>query len=257
MSMGPPPGASAEPLDGLPDGTREAAPPALELGALHYHYPDGTLALEGVSLRIAEGERVALLGANGAGKSTLLLALAGIVRAEGEVSVLGEALTDESLPRLRARVGLLFANPDDQLFSPTVFDDVAYGPLYMGLDEGEVRGRVEEALTAVGLADLAARAPHRLSLGQRRRAALATVLSMGAPILVLDEPSASLDPAARRRLVALLGELGRTQLIATHDLALAAELCPRSVLLDAGRVVADGATDELLADAALLERHGL
>jgi energy-coupling factor transporter ATP-binding protein EcfA2 len=257
VSAGPPPGPSVEPLGGLPGAAREAAPPALELRALRYRYPDGTPALEGISLCVTEGERVALLGANGAGKSTLLLALAGIVRAEGEIAVLGEALTDESLPGLRARVGLLFANPDDQLFSPTVFEDVAYGPLYMGLDEAEVRSRAEEALGAVDLADIAARAPHRLSLGQRRRAALATVLSMGAPILALDEPSASLDPAARRRLVALLGELGRTQLIATHDLALAAELCPRSVLLDGGRVVADRATDELLTDAALLERHGL
>lgn len=241
-----------------PAGRAETPEPAaLEVRALRYQYPDGTLALDGVSLRVAERERVALLGANGAGKSTLLLALAGIGRADGELLVLGEALTAESLPRLRAHVGLLFADPDDQLFSPTVFDDVAYGPLYMGLDEVEVRARVEEALAAVGVAELASRAPHRLSLGQRRRVALATVLSMGVPILALDEPSASLDPAARRRLVTLLADLGRTQLIATHDLALAAELCPRSVLLDRGRVVADGPTEELLADAPMLERHGL
>ncbi len=230
---------------------------ALELHALSYRYPDGTPALDGISLRIDQGEHVALLGANGAGKSTLLLALAGIVRAEGKISILGEEQTDSSLTRLRSRVGLLFANPDDQLFSPTIFDDVAYGPLYMGLDESEVSARAEEALAAVDLADLGGRAPHRLSLGERRRAALATVLSMRPPMLALDEPSASLDPAARRRLVTLLDGLGFTQLIATHDLALASQLCPRSVLLASGCVVADGPTDELLGDAVLLARYGL
>ncbi len=231
---------------------------ALDIEALRYAYPDGTPGLRDVTLRVAQGEKVALIGPNGAGKSTFLLNLNGILRAQsGTVRVLGEALTDASVRSIRGRVGLQFSNPDDQLFSPTVLDDVAYGPLHMGLDRDEVLRRSREALAAVGMADFETRAPHRMSLGQKKRVAIATVLSMGTPIIALDEPTASLDPMSRRELIDLLRALPHTILVATHDLAMVADLLPRTVVLDGGEVIDDRPSEDVLNDAALLYAHGL
>lgn len=236
----------------------QLSPPALEVDALRFAYPDGTPSLLGLSLRVEPGEKVALIGPNGAGKSTLLLNLNGILRAQdGAVRVFGQTLSDATVRHIRSQVGLLFSNPDDQLFSPTVMDDVAYGPLHMGLPRDEVVQRSQDALAAVGMLDYADRPPHRLSLGQKKRVAIATVLSMGTPILALDEPSANLDPMSRRDLIALLARLPLTILVATHDLAMVADLLPRSVLLDQGQVVADRPTADLLNDGELLGAHGL
>jgi cobalt transport protein ATP-binding subunit len=225
----------------------------LHAEGLRFRYPGGREALAGVDLHVAHGERVALLGANGAGKTTLMLHLNGLLRASaGRLEVAGLEVTDSSLRELRARVALVFQDPDDQLFMPTVREDVAFGPRNMGLGEGEVELRSREALAAVRMEHAAGRAPFQLSMGERRRVAIATVLAMRPALLVLDEPSASLDPRARRELVAVLAALDRTLVIATHDLPLAAELCDRAVILSGGRVAADGPCRALLGDAALL-----
>jgi cobalt/nickel transport system ATP-binding protein len=224
---------------------------------LSFHYPDGHAALDAVSLKIAPGEKVALVGPNGAGKSTLMLHLNGILSGEGDLCVAGMALTKENLPLVRAKVGMVFQNPDDQLFSPTVFEDVAFGPLHMGLPETEVRQRVERALAQVGMSPYAGRLSHHLSVGEKKRITIATVLSMEPEILVLDEPSAGLDPRARRSLINLLREMELTMLVSTHDMRMVAELFPRTMVMDSGRVVADGPTEKILADEALLEAHGL
>ena len=229
----------------------------IEIRNLTFAYPDGRQALHGLDLDVVSGEKVALVGPNGAGKSTLLLHLNGILRGTGLVRVLGEEVSPANLPRIRARVGLVFQDPDDQLFSPTVFEDVAFGPLYAGLPRAEIEQRAAWALAQVGLDGFGSRFSHHLSLGEKRRAAIATVLSMQPEILALDEPSAGLDPRARRQLIELLRGLPQTCLMATHDMAMAAELCPRAVVLDAGRVVADGPTRTILADTALLTAHGL
>ncbi len=232
---------------------------AVEVEDLSFHYPDGTLALTDISFRIAPDEKVALVGPNGSGKSTLLLHLNGILRsATGSIVIGGLPLSDEALGRIRASVGLVFQNADDQLFSPQVYGDVAFGPLHMGLPEGEVKARVERALAAVGISDFAQRVSHHLSVGEKKRVALATVLSMTPEILVIDEPSAGLDPRGRRRLIDLLRALDQqTMLISTHDMRLAYELCPRTIVLDDGGIVADGATTTILNDADLMGRHGL
>ncbi len=230
----------------------------IEVQALQFAYPDGHTALRGVDLSIAPGEKVALVGPNGAGKSTLMLHLNGLLQAgAGAVSVCGLSIRAETLGQVRAAVGLVFQDPDDQLFSPTVFEDVAFGPLHMGLAEAEVRARVERALAAVGMGAYAQRVSHHLSVGEKKRIAIATVLSMSPEILVLDEPSAGLDPRARRGLIRLLSELPQTMLVSTHDLRLVAEVFPRTVIMDQGRVVADGPTARLLGDPALLDAHGL
>jgi cobalt/nickel transport system ATP-binding protein len=230
----------------------------VELAHVHFRYPDGFEALRGVDLRIGAGEKVALVGPNGAGKSTLMLQLNGTLRPEhGSVRVAGLAVGKETIRRVRSEVGLVFQDPDDQLFSPTVFDDVAFGPLHMGLPADEVHRRVERALGAVGMGAFAHRVPHRMSLGQRKRVALATVLSMDPSILVFDEPSAGLDPRGRRELIALLRGLRQTMLVSTHDMRLVAEVFPRTVVMDEGVVAADGPTAGILADGALLEAHGL
>lgn len=225
---------------------------------LCFAYPDGFEALKGVGLQIARGEKVALIGPNGAGKSTLMLHLNGInMPASGQVTIGGLAVNKTNIGRVRAEVGLVFQDPDDQLFSPTVYDDVAFGPVHMGLAKDEVDVRVAKALEAVGLAGFEKRLPHHLSIGQRKRAALATVLSMSPSVLVLDEPSAGLDPRGRRELINLLRGLEQTMLVSTHDMKLVAEVFPRTVIVDGGRVVADGPTPGILADGALLEAHGL
>ena len=229
----------------------------IDVKNLHYTYPDGQVALCGVTLYIAPGEKVALVGPNGAGKSTLLLHLNGILRGEGEVRVCGQPVNDETLGTVRAAVGLVFQDPDDQLFSPSVFEDVAFGPLYMGLDEEDILQRVERSLDAVGMLGVAQRAPHHLSGGEKKRVAMATVLAMDPEILVLDEPTAGLDPRTRRGLINLLGELPQTMLVSTHDMGLVADGFLRTIVINEGRVVADGPTDQLLADEALLEAHGL
>jgi len=224
---------------------------------LHFHYPDGHVALQGVSLKLCEGEKVALVGPNGAGKSTLMLHLNGILAGEGDVSIVGMRVEADNLPAIRAMVGLVFQSPDDQLFSPTVFEDVAFGPLHMGLPEDEVRARVDEALEMVRMCDYRDRLSHHLSMGEKKRIAIATVLSMRPQILVLDEPSAGLDPRARRGLINLLRELPITMLVSSHDLHMVQELFPRMVIMDEGYIVADGPTEEVMENESLLEAHGL
>jgi cobalt transport protein ATP-binding subunit len=235
----------------------DTAHPDVHIQGLRFAYPDGTSALLGVDLSVTQGEKVALIGPNGSGKTTLFLHLNGILRGQGDVRVMGLDVADGHLGEIRAAVGLVFQDPDDQLFSPTVFEDVAFGPLHMGMSESEVRERVGRALAQVGMEGFAQRMPHHLSLGERKRVSIATVLSMDARILVLDEPSAGLDPRARRELINLLRRLPQTQLVATHDMRLARDLCARTVILDRGRIVADGPTGRIMADQALLERHGL
>ncbi|MCX7680603.1 MAG: energy-coupling factor ABC transporter ATP-binding protein [Anaerolineae bacterium] len=230
---------------------------AIEITDLYYAYHNGRYALRGVTLSIMAGEKVALVGPNGAGKSTLLLHLNGILRGRGTVRILGEEIPGHNLPRIRAQVGLVFQDPDDQLFSPSVFDDVAFGPLYAGLPEHEVRRRVAWALAQVGLEGYSERLSHHLSQGEKKRAAIASVLSMEPAILALDEPTSGLDPRARRRLIEFLRQLPQTILCATHDMHLVAEIFPRMVILDEGLVVADGPTQELLDNTSLLEAHGL
>ncbi len=224
---------------------------------LSFHYPDGHTALQETTLKVFPGEKVALVGPNGAGKSTLMLHLNGILQGDGEVCVAGLPLVKENLPLVRARVGMVFQNPDDQLFSPTVFEDVAFGPLHMGLPEDEVRQRVADALEQVGMRGYADRLSHHLSAGEKKRISIATVLSMQPEILVLDEPSAGLDPRARRALIRLLERMELTMLTATHDLRMVAEIFPRTVVMDGGRIVADDDTAAILADETLLEAHGL
>jgi cobalt/nickel transport system ATP-binding protein len=231
---------------------------AITIRKLGFAYPDGHAALRDIDLCIGAGEKVALVGPNGAGKSTLLLHLNGILTGQqGELTVGELAVTRQNLKQVRAMVGVVFQNPDDQLFSPTVFDDVAYGPIYMGLDESEIRERVSRALSQVDMASYAPRTSHHLSLGEKKRVSIATVLAMDPQVLVLDEPTAGLDPRARRLLIELLQELGQTMLVSTHDMSLVQELCPRMVVLDQGRIVADGVTADLLANEELLFAHGL
>lgn len=225
---------------------------------LRYAYPDGRRALDGVDLVVAPGERVAVLGPNGAGKTTLVLHLNGtLTAASGTIEVGGVPVEKATLKEVRRRVGLVFQDPDDQLFMPTVYDDVAFGPANLGLRHEALTARVDAALAAVGLPGFGDRAPHHLSLGQKRRAAVATVLAMEPDLLVLDEPTANLDPAARRELATVLTALDLTTLVVTHDLPYALELCPRSVILAEGRIVADGPTREVLGDAELLAAHRL
>ena len=224
---------------------------------LRFSYPDGHSALNGVSLNLRSGDKVALVGPNGAGKSTLMLHLNGILHGHGDIEVGGTRLTRDNLPVIRSMVGLVFQNPDDQLFSPTVFEDVAFGPLHMGLPEDEVRARVDAALESVNMTNYRDRLSHHLSVGEKKRIAIATVLSMQPGLLVLDEPSAGLDPRARRTLINLLRELPITMLVSTHDMSMVKELFPRTVMMDEGKVVADGLTSEILANDGLLNAHGL
>lgn len=229
----------------------------LDIQDIHFSYPDGRKALRGVSLFINPGEKTALVGPNGSGKSTLLLHLNGILRGEGEVHVCGKELTDDNLRQIRALVGLVFQDPDDQLFSQSVYEDVAFGPLYMDLPKEEVAQKVRQALEDVGMAGSEARVPHHLSEGEKKRIAIATVLSMDPEVLVLDEPTAGLDPRGRRELIQLLHGLPQTMLVATHDMRMVAELFERTVIIDEGKIVGDGPTVQILAEPHLLEMHGL
>ena len=231
---------------------------SLEVSGLAFAYPDGHQALFGVDFSVARGERVALLGPNGAGKTTLVLHLNGILTGgAGTVRVAGLPVDKRNMAEVRRRVGIVFQDPDDQLFMPTVAEDVAFGPANFGLRGDALTARVHQALDAVGMAEHADRSPLHLSGGQRRRVALATVLACDPEILVLDEPSSNLDPVARRELAEVLLGLDRTMLMVTHDLPYALQLCPRSVVLDGGVVAADGPTRDLLGDADLLARHRL
>ncbi|MFW6174367.1 MAG: energy-coupling factor ABC transporter ATP-binding protein [Chloroflexota bacterium] len=241
------------------NGTR--AVPAVEVLDLRFTYPSGQDALRGVSLSVMPGEKVALVGPNGAGKSTLALHLNGILSpSEGDVRIMGHSLAEadaRTVKMIRGLVGLLFQDPDDQLFSTTVHEDVAFGPIHMGLPEDEVERRVQRALAQVGLEGYGPRMPHHLSGGEKRRAAIATTLSMDPSVLVADEPSAGLDPRARRSLINLLRTLPQTMIVATHDMRLARDVLPRTVVMDQGKIVADGPTAELLSDEDVLAAHGL
>ncbi len=233
--------------------------PAIVVSDLTYVYPAGPVALQGVALEVAAGESVGLVGPNGAGKTSLFLCLAGVLTPRsGALRVGGLDVRDRGQrARLPGQVGIVFQNPDDQLFNATVFDDVAFGPLNMGLSGDEVRQRVAEALGRVGMTGHEQRAPFHLSGGEKRRVALAGVLAMRPAVLLLDEPSMYLDPRGRRELIALLSSLGGTKAIASHDLELVLRTCGRAVVMDAGRVMADGPARTVLADEALMERHGL
>ena len=240
---------------------------AVEVERLSFRYPDGTQALNAASLTIREGEKVALMGPNGAGKSTLLLHLNGLLQGEGRVLVLGrprrpvgpalEPLEPRNLKSIRRKVGLVFQNPDDQLFCPNLYDDVAFGPRNLGLAEEEVRARVGRSLAAVGLSGLDGRMAYHLSWGEKRRAAIATVLALGAEILALDEPTAYLDAAGRRDLVRCLKRIGGTQILATHSFGLVEELCERVVVMVEGRVVAEGTPEAIRSQRDAAERYGL
>ena len=229
----------------------------VKVNDLHFAYPDEHVALRGVSFNLCVGEKVALVGPNGAGKSTLMLQLNGILDGRGGIEIGGMRLSRDNLPVIRSMVGLVFQNPDDQLFSPTVFEDVAFGPLHMGLPEEEVFARVDAALEAVRMSSYRDRLSHHLSVGEKKRIAIATVLSMKPKILILDEPSAGLDPRARRTLINLLRDLPITMLISTHDMRMVQELLPRTIVMDDGRIVADGMTQEILEDEKFLNEHGL
>lgn len=230
---------------------------AVRIRELSFAYPDGTKALEGVNLDVAQGERVAMLGANGAGKSTLMLHLNGLHASRGEVEILGVPVLKKNLKLVRQRVGLVFQNPDDQLFCPTVFEDVAFGPRNLGLAEDRVEEVVTHALASVDMQNFATRMPMHLSIGEKKRVAIATVLAMDAQILCLDEPTAGLDPRGRREFIALLRDLKQTLLLVTHDLELARELCNRAVVMHQGRVVAQGGCASILDNKSLLLEHGL
>ena len=231
------------------------SPHFLEIKDLCYTYPDGTEALKGLSFRLEHGEAVGVAGTNGAGKSTMLLALAGLViPSGGSVNVGGTLLSKSTLGEIRRRLGFLFQDPEDQLFMPTVFDDVAFGSINQGLSAREVSERVMDALNGVGAGRLADRPTHRLSGGEKRAVAIATVLSLLPDILVMDEPSSGFDPRGRRLLIGLLKNFTHTRMIATHDLDMVLELCPRTIVLHEGTLVADGSTANIFEDMDLLER---
>ncbi len=235
----------------------QSSVPAVSIRGLKFSYPDGTPALERIDLTIEQGESVAVVGPNGAGKSTLLLHLNGILRGAGAISILGLPMNDKNLREIRRLVGVVFQDPEDQLFLTSVAQDVGFGPANLGLERGEIALRVDQALAAVGMDGSEDRSSHHLSFGQKKRVAVATVLSMRPEILVLDEPTSNLDPKSRRRVVEILRGLSATKIVVTHDLPVAYELCERAVILDRGRVVADGPALDILSDAELLAAHDL
>lgn len=230
---------------------------AIKISNLSYAYPDGSEALKEVNLEIANGQSVAIMGPNGAGKSTLLLHLNGILQGQGKIEIFGLPVASQNIKEIRRRVGIVFQDPDDQLFSPTVFDDVAFGPLNMGLPADEVKRRVSKALEAVEMRGYENKMAYHLSFGQKKRVATATALSMEPDILAVDEPSSNLDPRGRRKLFNIIRSLPVTKIIVTHDLPYTLELCERAIILDEGRVVADGPIETILSNEELLEKHGL
>ena len=232
-------------------------PKAIEIENFSYEYPDGTSALSNITLSVEHGQKVVLIGPNGAGKSTLLLSMAGFVKGTGKVLIDGLQISRKNLKKIRTTIGSCLENPDDQLFMPRLFDDVAFGPLNMGLEAEQVKLRVANALQTVGLTELADKAPHHLSAGQKRTAAIATILSMAPKIITLDEPDGSLDPRNRNNLIKLLGSLPQTLIIATCDMNFAAALADRAVLLDKGRIIADGDAKKIMSDSKLMSEHGL
>ncbi|HNZ15761.1 MAG: ABC transporter ATP-binding protein [Anaerolineaceae bacterium] len=229
----------------------------IDIQNLSYAYPDGKLALDGINLRLFPGEKVALVGANGAGKTTLLYHVNGIFTGTGSIRVDNLDMNKTNLGKIRALVGVVFQNPDDQLFSSTVYEDVAFGPIYQGLDKASVRERVTQALQSVSMEDYSSRTPYHLSTGEKKKIAIATVLSMQPKILVLDEPTAGLDPRARRELIELLQQRPQTMLIATHNMDLARRLTSRTVLMNEGKIAAEGPTHAILENEALLSANGL
>ena len=248
--------ASASITAPLTAGCAEGVP-ILTVEHLSFKYPDGHQALNDVSLTLCQGDKVALVGPNGAGKSTLMLHLNGILEGDGKIEIGGLRVVRAHLGTIRAKVGLVFQNPDDQLFSPTVYEDVAFGPLHMGLPEVEIHQRVHQALEQVDMSRYATRLSHHLSVGEKKRIAIATVLSMLPEVLVLDEPTSGLDPRAKRSLINLLRDLPLTMLVSTHDMQMVRELLPRTIIMDEGMIVADGTTEKLLSDPSLLQEHGL
>jgi cobalt/nickel transport system ATP-binding protein len=229
----------------------------IEINNLSFTYPDGHRGLSSVDLVVCPGENVAVIGPNGAGKSTLLLHLNGILRGNSTVKICGMAVEEKNLKEIRKKVGLIFQDPEDQLFSLNVFDDVAFGPINMGCSESEVKRHVARALEWVNMAGYEQRSPHHLSVGEKKRIAIATVLSLDPEILVIDEPTSNLDPRSKWSLVELLSQLPITQIIATHDLELVRALCHRTVVMDEGKIAADGKTESILSDIPLLKAHGL
>ena len=219
---------------------------------LSFKYHDGSEALKNLSLAISENERVAFVGGNGAGKSTLLLHLNGILQGEGDVKIYGKELRKSNLTEIRKIVGILFEDPDDQLFCPTVSEDIAFGPLNLELSENEIKSRVKDSLAKVGLEGFENRSPHRLSYGEKKRIALATLFAMEPKILALDEPTSNLDPKSRRKLIEILKSFNGTVILATHDLECVLELCERTIVLKNGEILKDGSTRDILANEKLM-----
>jgi len=230
---------------------------AISIHNLSFSYPDGRLALKDISFEVKEGERVALLGPNGAGKTTLLLALAGLLKWEGKIEIFGIPVEDKRIKETRKLFGLVFQDPDDQLFMPTVLEDVAFGPLNLGLSEPEALKRAEETLKTLGLSGYENRLAHHLSLGEKRKVAIASILTMEPKIVALDEPTANLDPPGKQMLFNALKSLEVTLIIATHELKFASTLCKRSLIIYEGRLIADQPFETILKDKPLLERSGL
>lgn len=228
----------------------------IKISNLNFTYPDGKQVLNDINLNIYENESVGIIGPNGAGKTTLLLHLLGILRGEGEINVLGMSMNDGNLKKIRNKISLVFQDPNDQLFTPTVFDDVAFGPLNLGISKDIIEQKVKESLNKVGMSGFEERFPHHLSFGEKKRISIATVLAMEVEILLLDEPSSNLDPKARRQLINLLNNLKITKIIAANDLKLASEVCKRVILLDEGKIVAGGNTEDILNNKSLMERYG-